>query len=338
MRMTSLNGAAAGAMAVALGLLATACSTPAPGEAMAAAGSDAPAARLAALTALDRRVATVGYRLTTANVELCRSRQAVAGWTLHAANQYSDALRPVAEAGLGLDGDLPGVLAVAGDSPAARAGLTAGDLLVQVNGEALDRGAVTGAPSHDGLAANLVALDRALSAGPVTLTVRRGATVRTVALRPALACSSFFQVNPSDEYNARADGKGVFISSTMAAYAADDDDLAMILGHELAHNVLQHHPSPEPLGEQAPVPETALARGNHWTQERDADRVGLFLAARAGFDTDRAPGFMRRFGADHWRVRYAQIGHASAEARARALEETNAEIAAQRAAGQPLRP
>ena len=161
---------------------------------------------------------------------------------------------------------------------------------------------------------------------------------RTVTVQPIVACSSFFQVDPSDEYNARADGKGVFISSTMATYAADDDDLAMILGHELAHNVLQHHPSPEPLGEPDPVPETALPRGSHWTQERDADRVGLYLMARAGFDTTKAPGFLRRFGADNWRVRYAQIGHASAEARARALEETNAEIAAKRAAGQPLRP
>tara|TARA_R110000787_G_scaffold111988_2_gene220898 strand:+ start:786 stop:1802 length:1017 start_codon:yes stop_codon:yes gene_type:complete len=338
MRMTGLNGAAAGAMAIALGLAVAGCNTPAPVGTAILSGSENPAARLEALVALDRRVAAVGYRLTTANVELCASRRDVAGWSLHAANQYSDGLRPVAEARFGLDGDRPGVLAVADDSPAAKAGLAAGDLLIRVNGEELDRGDDSGSPSHDGLAANVARLDLALAAGPVTLEVRRGDASRTVTLQPALACSSFFQVDPSDEYNARADGKGVFISSTMAAYAAHDDDLAMILGHELAHNVLQHHPSPEPLGEPDPVPETALPRGNHWTQERDADRVGLYLVARAGFDATRAPGFLRRFGADNWRVRYAQIGHASAEARARALEETNAVIAAQRAAGQPLRP
>ena len=304
MRMTGLNEAAAGAMAVALGLATAACSTPAPGGAAAGGGSAAPAARLESLVALDRRVAAVGYRLTTANVDLCASRRDVAGWTLHAARQYSDALRPVAEARFGLDGDRPGVLAVADGSPAARAGLAAGDLLVRVNGQDL----------------------------------ARGDTTRTVTLQPTQACSSFFQVDPSGEYNARADGKGVFISSTMAAYAADDDDLAMILGHELAHNVLQHRPPPAPLGEPDPVPETALARGDHWTQERDADRVGLYLMARAGFDTARAPGFLRRFGADNWRVRYAQVGHASAEARARALEAAHAEIIARRAAGQPLRP
>ncbi|WP_339871584.1 M48 family metallopeptidase [uncultured Brevundimonas sp.] len=338
MRMTGLNEAAAGAMAVALGLATAACSTPAPGGAAAGGGSAAPAARLESLVALDRRVAAVGYRLTTANVDLCASRRDVAGWTLHAARQYSDALRPVAEARFGLDGDRPGVLAVADGSPAARAGLAAGDLLVRVNGQDLARGDGSGPPSHDGLAANVARLDQALAAGPVVLDVRRGDTTRTVTLQPTQACSSFFQVDPSGEYNARADGKGVFISSTMAAYAADDDDLAMILGHELAHNVLQHRPPPAPLGEPDPVPETALARGDHWTQERDADRVGLYLMARAGFDTARAPGFLRRFGADNWRVRYAQVGHASAEARARALEAAHAEIIARRAAGQPLRP
>lgn len=338
MRMTSLDGAATGAMVIALGLVVAACSTPAPGGAPALSGSQEPAARLETLVALDRRVADVGYRLITANIDLCASRRDVAGWTLHAASQYSDALRPVAEARFGLDGDRPGILAVADDSPAARAGLAAGDLLLRVNGEALAPGDHSGPPTHDGLAANVARLDQALALGPVALEVRRGDTTRTVILRPTVACSSFFQVDPSDEYNARADGKGVFISSTMAAYAADDDDLAMILGHELAHNVLQHRPPPEPLGEPDPVPETALARGNHWTQERDADRVGLYLMARAGFDTDKAPGFLRRFGADNWRVRYAQIGHASAEARARALDAANAEIAAKRAAGQPLRP
>ena len=174
MRMTALNGVAAGAMAVALGLGAASCTTPAPGGTAPGARVDAPAARLEALISLDRRVAAVGYRLTTASVDLCASRRDVAGWAVHAANQYSDALRPVAEARFGLDGDLPGILAVAEDSPAARAGLTAGDLLVRVNGEDLDRGAVAGSPSHDGLAANLMTLDRALAAGPVRLDVRRG--------------------------------------------------------------------------------------------------------------------------------------------------------------------
>ena len=233
MRMTALNGAAAGAMAVALGLGAAACTTPAPGSAPSRTGADDPAARLESLVALDRRVAAVGYRLATASAELCASRRDVAGWTLHAATQYSDALRPAAGARFGLRGDLPGILAVAADSPAARAGLVEGDLLIRLNGQALEQGDTTGVPSHDGLAANVARLDRAMAAGPVILEVRRDGTTRTVTVRPTLACNSFFQVDPSDEYNARADGKGVFISSTMAAYAADDDELAMILGHEL---------------------------------------------------------------------------------------------------------
>ncbi|MBU4135541.1 MAG: peptidase M48, partial [Alphaproteobacteria bacterium] len=72
--------------------------------------------------------------------------------------------------------------------------------------------------------------------------------------------------------------------------------------------------------------------------ERQADRVGLYLAARAGYDTAIAPAFWRRFGAYNWRVRYPQWGHPSAEARARALEAVQAEISALQASGRPLLP
>ena len=85
---------------------------------------------------------------------------------------------------------------------------------------------------------------------------------------------------------------------------------------------------------QVQLPLTAAAGGS----ERQADRVGLYLAARAGFDTSVAPAFWRRFGEFNWRVRYPQWNHPSAEARASALEEVQAEITARRAGGQPLSP
>src|SRR5690606_8670757 len=135
----------------------------------------------------------------------------------------------------GLDGDLPGLLHVAGDSPAAEAGLGRGDLIVAVDGAPLARGPAAPLPSFDGLAANTAIIDAAVARGPVRLTVRRDGSERDVTLRPAPACAYFFPVNPSTEYNARADGRGVFISSTMAGFTAEDDDLALILGHEMAH-------------------------------------------------------------------------------------------------------
>ncbi|HRJ62962.1 MAG TPA: PDZ domain-containing protein, partial [Brevundimonas sp.] len=120
-----------------LGLALSGCGSKAP---VADAGLEiaAPAEqRLIALTDLDQRVARVGYRLSAANAELCPAVRNSAGWLLHAASQYSPELRPHAEARFGLDGDLPGLLAVPEGSAAARAGLRRGDLLLGINGEAL---------------------------------------------------------------------------------------------------------------------------------------------------------------------------------------------------------
>jgi membrane-associated protease RseP (regulator of RpoE activity) len=294
--------------------------------------------RLVALTNLDQRVARVGHRLSTANADLCPAVRNSAGWLLHAAAQYSSELRPHAEARFGLDGDLPGVLAVPEGSAAARAGLRQGDLILSIDGEALRRGPDRRAAAFEGLEANLQRIDLALARGPVTLLVRRDGEDRAVTVTPRRACGYDVQLDPSDELNARADGKRLFITTAMAGFAATDDELALVLGHELAHHVLGHQDwhEAETRGRQTQtVPALSDGPGG---SERQADRVGLYLAARAGFDTTIAPAFWRRFGAYNWRVRYPQWNHPSAEARARALETVQAEITALREAGQPLLP
>ena len=294
--------------------------------------------RLIALTDLDQRVARVGYRLSVANSELCPTVRNSAGWALHAASQYSTELRPWAEARFGLEGDLPGVLAAPAGSAATLAGLRRGDLLLSVNGEPLARGVDRREAVFEGVEANIQTLDLALARGPVRLGFRRDGTDLTATLTPQRACGYEVQLDPSDELNARADGKRLFITTAMAGFTATDDELAIVLGHELAHHVLGHRDwhEAETRGRQTQtVPALDGAAGG---SERQADRVGLYLAARAGFDASIAPAFWRRFGEFNWRVRYPQWNHPSAEARARALEEVQAAITARRAAGQPLVP
>lgn len=294
--------------------------------------------RLIALTDLDQRVARVGYRLSAANADLCPVVRSSAGWLVHAASQYSPELRPHAEARFGLDGDLPGLLAVPEGSSAAHAGLRRGDLILSVNGQALSRGPERRAAVFEGLEANIQRLDLALARGTADLIVRRGDAEQAVSVTPHRACGYDVQLDPSDELNARADGKRLFITTAMAGFAATDDELALVLGHELAHHVLGHQNwhAAETRGRQTQtVPALDGAAGG---RERQADRVGLYLAARAGFDTSIAPAFWRRFGAYNWRVRFPQWNHPSAESRARALEQVQAEIIALQAAGRPLTP
>ena len=294
--------------------------------------------RLVALTDMDQRVARVGYRLSAANAALCPAVRNSAGWLVHAASQYSPELRPYAETRFGLDRDLLGMLAVPEGSPAALAGLRQGDLILSVNGAALTRGPDRGAAAFEGLEANIQRLDLALARGAIDLVIRRDGHERTVPVTPQPACGYDVQLDPSDELNARADGKRLYITTAMAGFAATDDELALVLGHELAHHVLGHrnwHEAEARGRRTQTVPALGDTAGG---PERQADRAGLYLSARAGFDTSIAPAFWRRFGAFNWRVRYPQWGHPSAEARARALEEVQAEISALQATGQPLVP
>ncbi|HXK25217.1 MAG TPA: M48 family metalloprotease, partial [Myxococcota bacterium] len=101
--------------------------------------------------------------------------------------------------------------------------------------------------------------------------------------------------------------------------ARSDDEIAAVIGHELGHVVLGH-------------------RKERAASEAEADYFALYLLARAGFDTDAA--------ADAWRRRARTApesliewgNHPSAPERALAAERALAEIAAKRAAGQPLVP
>ena len=299
--------------------------------------ADAASQRLTTLTALDQRVARVAQRLSEANVDLCPAVRQSAGWALHSANQYSNELRPLVQSRFGLEGDLPGVLSAPAGSAAADAGLREGDLVLAADGTALDAGPDRTTPAFEGLAANVAVLDRALSGGVTRLEIRRSGQPLSVTVEPHRACGYDVQLNPSDELNARADGRRLFISTALAGFTRSDDELALILGHELAHHVLRHRDWSDVGGAGRQANDAAAVTGAG-DKEAQADRVGLYLAARAGYDTRVAPAFWRRFGAYNWRVRYPQLRHASAEARARALEQVQVEIDAKRAAGGPLLP
>lgn len=301
--------------------------------------ADSPEGRLDALNAIDSRVNAVGYRLALANVDLCPDTGPVTGVLLHAESQYSDYLRPAARTRWNLDGDLPGVAAIAPGSPAEAAGLQVGDLLVSVDGVPFGRGDTDRPAAFEGLAANLDRLETSLADGEARLGVLRGGTRREVVLTPVAGCAYVFQVDPSTELNARADGKRVFVATAMAVFAATDDDLALILGHEMAHNVLEHREffdergfARSILGNYGNAPWELIAA------EREADRVGLYLMARAGYDPSRAPAFWEALVERNPGLRYAQWGHPSAGARARATRETAREIREKQLSGTPLIP
>jgi hypothetical protein len=294
------------------------------------AAGDPPGARLEQIVSADAMLARVGHRLSVANVELCPRTTLLAGWSLHAANLYGGEVRAAAISRFGLDGDLPGIAYVVPGAPADRAGLQTGDLIVGVGGRDLSPGPGLDEPDETGFFANRAVIDAALARGAARLRVRRGPAVHDLTLTPERGCGYAFLIEPSPVLGASAFDDQVQVTTAMAAYAGSDDDLAVVAGHEFAHAVLQH-----PVERRGPGGRLPWRTG---AREREADRVSLYLMARAGYDPGRAPAFWRRMSADFWQVRQPQIDHPSGESRARALDPVVADIARLRAAGEPILP
>jgi predicted Zn-dependent protease len=74
--------------------------------------------------------------------------------------------------------------------------------------------------------------------------------------------------------------------------AATDDQLATVLSHEMAH-ALAHHGSERVAREQAGGGKFTQLKYDRF-QESEADHIGVFLMAFAGYDADAAVDFWRR--------------------------------------------
>jgi Zn-dependent protease with chaperone function len=199
----------------------------------------APQQAVLALRTLDQRVAAVGHRLATFNVAVCGERQWHPGFMIHDLSQYARRSRQQAIARFGL-GEGPAILALVPGSPAARAGLRLDDVLVVADGNLLPRPPRN---THDSFAPTeriIDALEVAFSDGAAELTIRRMGKDRAVLVAAELGCATRFQVTPSPLLQAKADGRYVQLTSAFVEYARGDHELAALLAHELAHNILRH--------------------------------------------------------------------------------------------------
>jgi beta-barrel assembly-enhancing protease len=293
---------------------------------------------LEALRAQDGRVAAVAYRLLTANLALCDTRAPQTGFAIHDAQQYAPSVREDAMRHFGLGAE-PAVLTVAPGSPAERAGLRKDDALIAISGQRLVAELPRGKASFVGVERATALLDRAFASGSAVLTVRRNGAVAEVTVTPEPGCASRVALIPSTQLNAAADGIHVQLTSAIADYAANDDELAAVIAHELAHNILRHRATLDAAG----VPSGFFRKlGKNAARvratEEEADHVGLYLLAHAGYDLEAALAFWQRFGRDHGAGIFADATHPSWRAREAQMRLTIERIAAQRARGEPLAP
>lgn len=296
------------------------------------------------------RLFRISYPILARGAPLCDENVRPAlGARFASLGDFGKDFREAAASLLGL-GDEVSVVQITEGSPAHRAGLRERDVVVAVQGRPAPRG--------EGAARKLVEqiTEAAKSANRVELRVRRGGAEHTLAVEPEPACDYPVVLHPADAINAFADGRQLAVTRGMLRFVRDDLELAVVVGHELAHNSMKHVEKQTGnvlLGTILDI--LAAARGVN-TQgafgnlaglvfskefEAEADYVGLYFTARAGYDVARAPNFWRRMASAApgaiGRQGFAAT-HPSTPERFVALEKTVEEIRAKQAAGRDLAP
>lgn len=305
-------------------MLAACAGGPSPG----AAGPDQQRAALLDLQAADLRLANVAYRLATTGAPICPATSALTGMTLHDLSQYTPGLRDAARSAFGLDQDVA-VLAIAPNSPAAAAGIQAGDAVISVAGVAVPPLGVTSAADFSRIERSYALVEHAAAAGPVPLIVRRAGRELARTVTPIVGCASRVQLVPGGDVSARADGKVLSVTAGLLAFTRNDDELAIVVAHEMAHNALSHRANRAP-GETR----SAATRAT----EREADRFGFYLMAWAGYDFGASPAFWERLYRGPAGGLFGPRTHLGRRERIDGAVRVIQEIEVKRAGGAPLKP
>lgn len=308
------------------------------GPAVAAHGQGAASAEsLAAMRALDQRVAAVGHRLAVANLNWCAEQTWLPGFVLHDLSQYGADYRPAAIEAFGLDAG-PGVLALVPGGPAERAGLRTNDILLAFDGQPVPQGVPARNGSFAQMERILAALDAAFADGRASLAVRRGAERLSIRVEAVRGCATRFQLIPGGRMNAQADGIYVQVTTALAQYATDEGELAAVLAHEFAHNVLGHRVRLNQAGVQRGLLANFGMNARRIREtEVEADRLSVWLMARAGYDPEAASRFWGRFGRRGLNF-LGSPTHPNWRLRVQSFEAEIAKLRAAQTAHQPLVP
>jgi hypothetical protein len=223
--------------------------------------------------------------------------------------------------------------------PAGEARLRSGDRLLALEG--VNMGAQKAA-------AALIEIDRLTKARiqPLTLTVDQSGTAREVNLTAVPACVLRVQFLESEVPNAYADGWLVQVTSGLLKVVESDAELAWILAHEVAHTVLEHSQN---LNLRFLLDRFVISAGGlpgsteqipRKMLELQADYLGSYLTARAGYDLAGGRSFLLRVGESALAngVPDFTSSHPGSAERLSSFDLTVNEIARKRANGQPLEP
>jgi hypothetical protein len=297
------------------------------------------------------RLQAIGDKLRIGAAPLCENLTPRFGWATVNGFSFSPAIREIAVSEYSLGSRLK-VIRIADEGPASQAGIMVGDEIAAVDGTAIEG---ADAPRRFEELAQAAA-----RRGTVTFDMVRGGQPLSFELTGLPACNYPVGLIASEKINAGTDGRRIAVSEGLVRFARDDTELALVIAHEMSHDIRKHVEAQRQNARTGSViggllDILAAAGGVYGSTfssagarmgagayskefEAEADYVSLYVMALSGFDITSAPDFWRRMAG----VRPDDIDkgytHPTTAERFVALEAVVGEIRKKQAEGTILRP
>jgi Zn-dependent protease with chaperone function len=296
---------------------------------------------------------TVAYRITTANREFC-DKWVIPKIGLFAATPASlpSKYRKFSREAFGLRWVRATVISIVPDGPAAKAGMKDRDELVSFNEEKVP----------------VTAVSRWINAflekngeKPIAVVAKRVDEDLTFTVTPVTGCAIPINLEIDPTPNAFNSSQKISVQSGILRLTRSDSDVAVILGHELGHSTM-HHFEKQKFNSYLGIAGGTLidggfllggiSTGGAFTSylqtaglmaysvgfEMEADYVGAYYAARAGYDIAGAEEVWRRFSLEiPSAIKHAST-HPTTPVRYLQMRKVIAEIAEKKANNLPLEP
>jgi Zn-dependent protease with chaperone function len=245
------------------------------------------------------RLDNVAFQLRVANRDDCKGQAwAQIGLIAGTVPSLPHKFRSSAHEALSVSWTHATVLSIADHSPAAAAGIKIGDHLLTFNNAPI--------PRH-GTAGWIAGYVRNNGERPIQVLTRRDGIDEMRVVVPVIACAIPIELQVDSSLNAFTTDDHIVVSSSILRAARTDAQLAFIVGHELAHANLGHlnkrranavigliGGAAADAGVMLGGMSTSGAFSKIFTRagalafsvafEREADYVGAYYAARAGYD------------------------------------------------------
>ena len=177
-----------------------------------------------------------------------------------------------------------------------------GDKLLSVNEKPFPQG-----PNAERQAAEIL-MPLVSNRPSIKLSVTREGKDLPLNIPLTRACAFAVELGNLDNVNAYADGRRILITRGMMNFVQSDDELAYVLAKEIAHNSLNHAKKQKMNAAIGGVidnlilsqPDLASLNGTAGIKpyllnmDTAADRLSLYLLARAGYNLDHAIAFWQR--------------------------------------------